>query len=1307
MIIVENPLTKKKRRVRMLLDCGSQKSYISEHIAKELGLKSKETVRVNHQLFGGAEVVGQPHKIYNLKVGDLNGTYALSIPLMDQPRICGGVSRVAEGQWMEELRRRGILLNDVDPSDSTEIDLLMGADYLGEILTGGIIQLQNGLTATETKFGWTIMGKQKANRSFAMTSLTMTLTSSTVEELWRLETIGIMDPIEVKSKEVKEQEVKDHFVKTVRRNKDGRYSVSLPWISDSITIPSNYAVAEKRLQSTTRKLNSIDKFHAYHSVFEDWKKEGIISTVDKKITGDECHYIPHRAVIKESRTTPVRPVFDASCKVGGSPSLNNCLEKGPNLLELIPSIILRFRMGKIGMLADIRKAFLMVDVNPEDRKYLRFLWWESGAQTNIQIYQHNRVVFGVNCSPFLLSAVISYHLDQFRQIHPEIIGRIENSIYVDNLVMAVDNLQQYEEVKAIATETMEKACMELRDWEHSGSSEAEDVTGVLGLKWDKASDTLFCDILFAESPPTITKRIILSQIQRIFDPLGLLSAVVIVPKILLQQSWVENKRWDETVGEGVAKQFQDWWTELLAVMKNIRIPRNFITQDLKDCQFHVFCDACKKAYAAVVFLRGETGEGEAILHFVQAKARVAPLKSATIPRLELLSCTIATRIMKSVTMATGMEEVPVTYWSDSTTALAWIKRQDEWGTFVGNRVKEISLHTKPNQWRHVPGKMNPADIPSRGISPSKFLELRWWEGPDWLKLDKSNWPHIEGPVNQERKRISTLTSQSVEIPWYCRGHDHSSNVRIMAWGLRFIKSCRLKTRERSQSLTTEELGAAENRLFRLLQKESFPTGSQVISDLRVEQDSEGLLRVKTKLLHRMDSENFKRPILLPNAHPLVEAMIREEHETNSHAGIQFLMGKIREKAWIIHGRRAIKRVTQKCVKCRRFDSTKPNVPLAALPEDRVKNASAFEVTGIDLAGPLMLKTKKKVYIVLFTCAIYRGIHLELTESLSTEDFLLAFVRFCKRKRRPSIVYTDNGTNFVGAVNLFKQIDWKEVERRNKQLRITWRFNPPSAPWWGGWWERLVRSVKDLLRRMLGFRKLSYAELETSLCEVESAINNRPLTYVTEDPEDLIPLTPAMFICNLPNDEVPESEVITVSLLENRRKKLGTLLRELRDRFRKEYLGQLVQRGKEKNIREFQVGEVVLIEMDNQKRVHWPMGRIQQLMEGKDGGVRMACVKTRSGDLLRPLQRLYPLEVTPEEIPTLQNVEAEKEQEVQERTEPQERPEPEKRPEVQERPEPQERPEVQERREVLEDQAPNRIARTRSGRNVKKPARFAE
>jgi hypothetical protein len=338
------------------------------------------------------------------------------------------------------------------------------------------------------------------------------------------------------------------------------------------------------------------------------------------------------------------------------------------------------------------------------------------------------------------------------------------------------------------------------------------------------------------------------------------------------------------------------------------------------------------------------------------------------------------------------------------------------------------------------------------------------------------------------------------------------------------------------------------------------------------------------------------------------------------------MSKIREKFWILRARKTISQITRNCSTCLRYSSRSYQTDPAALPSCRTETLNPFQTTGVDLAGPLYLKSGEKAWLVLFTCAVYRGVHLDFVTSLNTEAFLNAFERFINIRGRPCMVYSDNGTNFVGAVNLFNKLNWNTVETAANTKQIKWIFNPPTAAWWGGWWERLVRTVKDLLKNMLGNSRLDYDQLRTSLSYVENIINERPLTVVTEDNNDLIPLTPAMFLRGMNNGNFPEGEMLVASLQENYRER-QSLQQELKQRFRNEYLSQLVQRAKERSHKQPKVGDIVLVGADDQKRISWPMATIIELLPGSDGVVRTVRVQTQQGVLLRPVQRLYPLEVS--------------------------------------------------------------------------------
>ncbi|XP_035221501.1 uncharacterized protein LOC118194456 [Stegodyphus dumicola] len=279
-------------------------------------------------------------------------------------------------------------------------------------MTGGFKLLTSGLAAIETKLGWTLFGKngmREISDNSALLVTSMLNKEILISDLWSLDSLGILDSSERKNKLELQEEARDHFLSTVNVNEEGRFQVSLPWRDNHLPLKDNYDLAVKRLASTVKRLKAEKLYDAYGEVFSEWEREGVIEEVPKSEIDVTCHYLPHRHIVKENSTTRIRPVFDASAKQKGSPSLNDCLEKGQNLIELIPSILHRFRMNRIGVSADIRKAFLQISLNPKDKDYLRFLWYRTDGK--LKYYRHCRVVFGVTSSPFLLVSVIHHLLE--------------------------------------------------------------------------------------------------------------------------------------------------------------------------------------------------------------------------------------------------------------------------------------------------------------------------------------------------------------------------------------------------------------------------------------------------------------------------------------------------------------------------------------------------------------------------------------------------------------------------------------------------------------------------------------------------------------------------------------------------------------------------------------------------------------------------------------------------------------------------------------------------------------------------------
>lgn len=1222
------------KQVRALIDTGSMRSYILNSTAREMNLDVIKEENLAHSLFGGISTEVYNHKVYSIVLSKLVGDYHCRFQVLNQDTICEGIPSLERGSLMDELQNSEVVLTDIENSDS-KIEVLIGADVAGKLFTGKKVQLKNGLVALETYLGWTIMGKvtkgyAKHGNSVANAMISMFASTPCISEFWKLETIGITDPAESKNKQELSELVLKHFNETVSRNQENHYEVSLPWIEECSILPSNFELAKKRLQSTVDKTRRMGYFEQYQEVLDSWNSEKVIEVVEKH---DAKHFIPHRAVLKEGSTTPLRPVFDASAHEKGRPSLNDCLEKGVNFIEKIPSLLNRFRLHKFGVISDIKKAFLQISIREDDRKFLSFLWVDEKGE--FRIYRHRRVVFGLTSSPFLLGAVINHHLQLSKSVFKsefDVIELLERSFYVDNCVVSLDSREDVDRFITSATSVMADGLFCLRGWEFSGEESEHPTSKVLGLDWNKADDTLQVSLsLDEDSGKTVTKRSILSKAQKMFDPLGFLSPVTLVPKLLLQRTWELKLKWDEEIVGDIKKEFVTWKYNL-QYLNEIKLPRWLIgSSDVLDMTLHTFCDASKTAFAAAVFLRIECVE-RVFVQLVQGKSRVSPIKRVSIPRLELLAATIGVRLLSSVKESDEvLGNLKSYFWTDSSTCLAWIKLNESWATFVRNRVEEIRKFSNTSEWRYVPGNQNPADLPSRGCNAKKFLESKWWLGPEWLYRNEEFWPSNDlvwndEEVNSEKCKtvVSSLVETSTYQDWYYKYlSSYNKIVRVMGWVLRFVNSCRLKG-NKSGFLSIEEVMNAETKIVSIVQQEYF-LGDRLrcLRNFDTFLDDSGVIRLRTRIVLREDVHDFSHPAVLPPKHPVVNMLIRQYHEDFCHVGVQGLLCTLRQRFWVVGGRRSVKAVVQQCVTCRRHTAKKFEAPMAPLPLERVRDPVAFEVCGIDMAGPVYLKENVKAYITVFSCAVVRAIHLELVLSLSTESFIQALRRFISRRGRPMTIISDNGTNFVGTENLFKCLDWEKIQ---SVQRIKWKFNPPSSPWWGGFYERMIKMLKELLRRVLKKTSLNYEEMITILCECEGVINSRPLTYLSEDPNDLTPLTPSTFLQDLKDVRMTDMDAIENISLTRKALYKQRLRNNLNVRFRNEYLSQLRQQVYKKSFRPPELGEIVLVGNDNDKRLNWVVGRIIEVFTGKDGIVRLVKVKTSSSELMRPIQRIYPLEV---------------------------------------------------------------------------------
>lgn len=360
---------------------------------------------------------------------------------------------------------------------------------------------------------------------------------------------------------------------------------------------------------------------------------------------------------------------------------------------------------------------------------------------------------------------------------------------------------------------------------------------------------------------------------------------------------------------------------------------------------------------------------------------------------------------------------------------------------------------------------------------------------------------------------------------------------------------------------------------------------------------------------------------------------------------------IRNTFWIPRIRQVLKSILRVCVTCLKVNGGSYKLPESPpLPKFRLLEAPPFTVCGVDFTGVLFfrspLSNTNKAYICLFTCAVTRAIHLEVVTDMTTDSFIRAFRRFAGRCSLPRHMVSDNGLTFVAGANIIKKLcNDKTVNTYLANHNVEWTFIPKRAPWFGGFYERLIGITKTTLKKMLGRYLVTLDELLTLVVEVEALVNERPVTYTFTELQEPQPLTPSMLLYGrsltvLPHQNVSEDELndpdynVDQSTLDKRSKHLDMLIDQAWKRWKSDYLPHLREahinnakiRGRTTQ-NQVGIGDVVLVHSDTNKRTHWPLAVVTRLNWGNDGLVRSVEIKTKHGTTNRPLAKLYPLEVS--------------------------------------------------------------------------------
>ncbi|KAL0901065.1 hypothetical protein ABMA27_006387 [Loxostege sticticalis] len=772
----------------------------------------------------------------------------------------------------------------------------------------------------------------------------------------------------------------------------------------------------------------------------------------------------------------------------------------------------------------------------------------------------------------------------------------------------------------------------------------------LGLMWHPSDDSFGFKIALERISPDIlngtespTKAQMLSIIMSVYDIHGFLSPFIIKGKIIFQNVHRSGVEWNCRVQPEEHALWINWLKDLQC-LHLLRIPRfygnahewlgcysdeqmltyvtdkNINQRDIVDKQMHIFCDASSKAYAAVIYWRFTRADGRVLICFVASKSRVSPLRPVSIPRLELQGALLGARLAEAIQREhKDIQPGKRYFWTDSSTVLQWIRSDPRsYKPYVAHRLGEIDELTKSREWRHVPTASNVADIATREDAPPLTYSSDWFQGPSFLRLPEDQWPKdrkftkaLEDAKCEERSvnlvvennTILTLPNENSISSWL-------TLVRATARVLLFIRRCQRK----SCNLDIFLMKEAEDLLIKKCQYDSFAAeitllkqNKQLSRNSRLLQltpyvDETGIMRVGGRIESVAGvAQDTRRPAILDGKHRITRLLVEYSHRQALHGANELVVNNLRQRYWILKLRPTVRSIASHCLFCRYRRAAPQPQRMGDLPLARLQhNRRPFSYTG-------------KRYCMLFTCLTIRAIHIEVTENLTTDSTIMALRRMAARRGMPQVIISDNGTNLRGADTELKrsvaELDQEAVREAGTIRGVQWRFLAPGAPEMGGSWERMVRTVKSSLKVILKQRAPHSETLLTLLAEVESLVNSRPITYVSNDPSYPEALTPNHFL-------------IGSSSLRKRWRVAQRLTDMFWARWIKEYLPTLLPRQKwNTEARPLRINDFVILVEPNLERNCWRHGIVSATHAGRDGRVRVVDVRTRTGVLRRPVTRV--------------------------------------------------------------------------------------
>lgn len=1279
--------------LRALVDQGSQATFITETTVQLLGLK-RSRLEANVTGIGNNSI--KARHIVNIDIHSLlNTEYVTQVnahvltkltPLLPSKEI-----DITNWPGLTQMK-----LADPHMHSPGPIDLLLGADVYAMILLEGL-QRNGSLIAQNSRLGWLLSGTIHSKVDQSSHNLTVSTTLIEVDQLLR----KFWETEEYKPNEkplsLLDKQCEEHYKQTHTRQEDGRYIVRLPFKDNhEENLGDSRQIALNRLHHMEKRFAHKPKYQQdYIQFMTEYQTRNHMEDVKpKEKPSHKVYYLPHHAVVREaSTTTKLRVVFDGTAQPSDGSALNQELLVGPALQRDLRDLIIRWRTHKVCLLADVKQMYRQILVSKDDVDYQRILWRPSPLDDVVE-KRLLTVTYGTSCAPFLAIRTLKQLAQDEKLNYPETFDVINNDFYMDDLLTGANDENAATNLQKRVTEIMAKGQFEMHKWasnshvvlqeipnSHKIAKESVDITmddtiKALGVRWNSLHDVFELKFDISSQTKPFTKTTVLSDIAKAFDPLGFLGPVIITSKIFLQKLWLCGVGWTDELPLELASEWSSYRDQLLH-MDIIYLNRwlHTLSDGTTRLEVHGFSDASCLAYSAAVYLRVIT-TNTIHVSLVIAKTKVAPVKQVSLPRLELCGAVLLSKLLNDVKTSLKVADESVFAWTDSMIVLSWLRKNPNvWKTYVANRTTEILNVVSSSQWHHIKSADNPADCASRGISPELLKDFDlWWHGPKFLRdtenisCSPTEIPDTNVEIKIPKNKVLTHTSlagvldNNEEMLSYLTKYSKLQKlIRVTAYMLKFVKICKSKIEVKknqfepisfTQYLTVEELKYSFNVCVRLSQMLSFnheiqilrrggrlPRSSQLIP-LAPYLDKNDILRVSGRLRNADISFDTKSPIVLSSKCHLALLIVKDAHIQALHGGPQLTLNVVRHKYWIIGAKNLIKRAIGQCVTCFRYTSTPINQLMGQLPPSRVTPGKPFRSSGVDYAGPVMLKLYPgrckrtcKAYICLFICTVTKAIHLELVSDLSTAAFLASFRRFTSRRGHCSNLWSDCATNFTGASN---ELDCMFKNRRSQVVgeiaellandNTTWHFIPPGSPHFGGLWEAGVKSIKGHLKRVIGQTLMTFEEYATLLTQVESCVNSRPLTRISSSIDDVSPITPGHFLIGEAPIVVPEESLEHISLSRlDRWQLIQRMVQDLWNRWSSEYLTTLQNRYKWSEKRpEPEIGTIVLVKDERLPPGKWLLGRILDKHPGKDGLTRVVTLKFKNNVFKRPITKICPL-----------------------------------------------------------------------------------